>query len=95
MGIQLSELENITPYQFNLLREGYALDQESQWRRARHQAYWTYVMAGKTVENPISIEEFLPLTAEDLKAPKTKAFQIPEYTPEQEEEIFKLFNPDK
>jgi hypothetical protein len=95
MGLAPSELDHITPYQFNLMREGYASDQKSQWERARFSAYWTYVMAGKMCENPVSIEEFRPLSPEDLKAPKSKPMSIPEYTPEQVEALNKIFNPDK
>jgi hypothetical protein len=95
MGLPPSELEHITPYQFNLMREGYAKDQKSQWERARHISYWGYVMAGKMVDDPATIEEFLPLSKEDLKAPKLADLKIRKQTPEEEERVFKYFNPDK
>lgn len=92
MGLAPSELEHVTPYQFNLMREGYARDQESKWKRTRLTAYWTYVMAGKVVESPASIEEFLPLSDEDLKVSESIDLGIKKYTPEQEKALNEFFN---
>lgn len=89
MRLAPSELENLTPYQFNLMREGYAEDQKHQWERARFQAYMVYRM---NVSDPVSIQEFLPLSDEDLEV---KAIKIPEYTEQEKDTLHKLFNPGK
>jgi len=94
MGIAPSELENLTPFQFNLMREGYELDQKYQWERTRYGAYWTYIMAGKIGED-MTIEEFRPLDEEDLKKVPTALAKIPKHTAAQKEYLNKLFNPGK
>lgn len=94
MRLSSLDLENLTPFQFNLMREGYELDQKYQWERTRFGAYWTYIMAGRQGED-ISIEEFRPLDEEDLKKVPSAIDSIPVYTPAQEEYFNKLFNPGK
>lgn len=92
MGLAPSELENITPYQFNLLREGYTQDQKFQWERVRYVAYWNYVMAGKSAKDVMSIEEFMPLDEKDLqRTPPEKL--APKYTKKQKEILDSMFNP--
>lgn len=94
MRIAPSEFESITPGQFNLMREGYEQDQIHEWERSRFEAYWTYTMAGKVSNGDISIEEFRPLTEEDLNAVPA-IVKIPQYTKKQEEALHTLFNPGK
>jgi hypothetical protein len=95
MGLAPSELENVTPYQFNLLREGFQERQLLEWDRTRFSAYYTYVMAGKIVENPVSMEEFRPLRDNDLKAIKKAKSKPNQWSPEQAEQAFDYFNPHK
>ena len=91
--MQPSELEHITPGQFNLMREGYEQDQIYEWERSRFIAYWVYTMAGKVSNETMTIEEFRPLTQKDLAV--TSKSTIPEYTKQQEAYLNKLFNPSK
>lgn len=95
MGLAPSELDNVTPYQFNLLREGFQERQLLEWERTRFLAYYTYVMAGKIVENPVSMEEFRPLRESDLKAIKKAKRKPKDWTPEQEATAFDYFNQPK
>lgn len=94
MGLTPSELENVTPYQFNLLREGYQQNQKHEWQRTRFIAYWVYTMAGK-VGNDLTIEEFRPLDEDDLKKEPAALASMPKYTKKQEEYLHTLFNPGK
>lgn len=61
MGISPSELEDITPYEFNLLREGYnrqlGIIQQVEWERSKMIAYTYYVMQAGG-EDAVSMEEF-------------------------------------
>lgn len=95
MGLAPSELENVTPYQFNLLREGFQEGQLLEWERTRFMAYYVYVMAGKVVENPVSMEEFRPLRMTDLKAAKKVKADPKKWTPEQAAVAFDYFNQPK
>lgn len=95
MNLPPSELENITPYQFNLLREGYNEAQKEEWKRSRFIAYWVYTMAGKVAEGNVTIEAFRPLDEADLKAVPEQITKIPEYTPDELAKFDKMFNPDK
>lgn len=92
MGLSTADLENLTPREFNLMREGYELDQKYQWERARFGAYWTYRM---NVSDPVSIEKFRPLDQADIEAPDYILSKIPDYTSKQQEYLNTLFNPDK
>ncbi|MCE7038994.1 hypothetical protein [Dyadobacter sp. CY312] len=94
MGLAPSELEHITPGQFNLMREGYEQGQVHEWERSRFVAYWVYTMAGKVASGDISIEQFRPLSQDDLNVAPSFA-KIPEYTEAQKEKLHKLFNPGK
>jgi len=56
MGISPSELRDSTPYELNLLKEGFQKRQEADWERSRFQAWVTYAM--QTTEDVKSLEEF-------------------------------------
>lgn len=95
MGLAPSELENITPYQFNLLREGFQESQLLEWDRTRFMAYYIYVMAGKVVENPVSMEEFRPLRDSDLNTIEKAKGNPKQWSPEQAAKAFDYFNQPK
>lgn len=93
MGLSPSELEEITPHQFNLLREGFNERQKFDLDRSRYVAYWIYKMAGKVVEDPVNIQEFLnpsEATEQDLEKYIEERF-----SPEAMERYDRLFNPGK
>ncbi|MCE6992104.1 hypothetical protein [Dyadobacter sp. CY323] len=61
MGISPSELENITPYEFDLLREGHnkhlKIMQEAEWERTKLIAY-TYYVLQVGGDNAVSMDDF-------------------------------------
>lgn len=60
MGIPPSELEYITPYEFNLLREGYHKNMESLWEIGKFQAWVTYASGASTAgQTPAPLEDWL------------------------------------
>lgn len=95
MGLAPSELDHVTPYQFTLLREGFQDRQLLEWERVRFSAYYTYVMAGKVVEHPVSMEEFRPLRNSDLKAIKKAKGNPRQWSPEQAAQAYDYFNQPK
>ncbi|MBO9614208.1 MAG: hypothetical protein J7619_15995 [Dyadobacter sp.] len=94
MGLAPSELEVITPYQFTLLREGFNERQKIESDRAKYIAYWVYKMAGKVVENPVSVEQFLNPNGSDASIDLEKYIEE-KFTPEAMEQYDRLFNPKK
>ncbi|MCF2443655.1 hypothetical protein L0657_06780 [Dyadobacter sp. CY345] len=75
MGIQPSELNDLTPYEFNLMREGYHKNMESLWDIAKFQAWVVYASgcsaAGQT---PKPIDQWLE-----------KSPDVPSNTPREQE----------
>ncbi|UON85856.1 hypothetical protein MUK70_12780 [Dyadobacter chenwenxiniae] len=73
MGISPGDLRYITPYEFNLLREGHFKqrrdDYYHEWERARFQAHTVYASVTALVSGEIDpIETFYPLpTDKDRK----------------------------
>ncbi|MET7253467.1 hypothetical protein [Dyadobacter fermentans] len=70
MGISPKDLKDITPYEFNLLREGYykqrEFDSNERWRLARFQAHTTYAMiAGALGNTPDEIMDWFPLPTDE------------------------------
>ncbi len=92
MGLAPSELENLTPYQFNLMREGYVEHMKGLWEIGRFQAYIVYRM--NTSDDPVSIEEFLPLNQSDLKEEKPAKVDMANLPAEAKDFLHKLANPD-
>jgi hypothetical protein len=72
MGLDPTKLKDITPYEFDLLREGHQKRQEADWKRSRFVAWITYAMqcSGET----LPIEEFHPLPSDiaALSLPKAR-----------------------
>lgn len=93
MGLSPSDLEKITPYQFNLLREGFHERQKFEIEQAKYVAYYVYLMAGKVVEKPVSIAEFMNPSEEADDDPIVAINK--KYTPELMDHLDKLFNPGK
>ncbi len=94
MGLAPSELEVLTPYQFSLLREGFNERQKIETDRSKYIAYWVYKMAGKVVENPVSVEQFLNPNVASA-AMDLEKFIKEKFTPEAMERYDRLFNPKK
>ncbi|SDE82569.1 hypothetical protein SAMN04487996_107105 [Dyadobacter soli] len=94
MGLAPSELEVITPYQFSLLREGFNQRQKIETDRAKYIAYWVYKMAGKVVENPVSVEQFINPNTDGASLDLEKYIEE-RFTPEAMEQYDRLFNPKK
>lgn len=74
MGISPSELKDSTPYELNLLKEGFQKRQEADWERSRFQAWVTYAM--QTTEDVKSLEEFHPLPSDIRK--KVEISKLPD-----------------
>jgi hypothetical protein len=64
MGIQPSELEDITPAEFNLFREGYKKRQENQWEHTRF-IVWGVIASQSS--NPPKVEEIVPLPIDEIR----------------------------
>lgn len=94
MGLSPSELEAVTPYQFSLLREGFNERQKIEDGRAKYLAYWVYKMAGKVVENPVSLQEFFNPTGSESSL-DLEQFIEEQFSPENMERYDRLFNPKK
>lgn len=94
MGLAPSEMESMTPYRFSLYREGFAQRQKIEFDRSKYIAFWIYKMAGKVVENPVSLEGFMNPDELDTSVDLEK-FIEEKFTPEAMERYDRLFNPGK
>lgn len=73
MGIPPADLRYITPYEFNLLREGYyeakQADLSNQWEQTREIAYTVYASICKAVGGkPEAKEDFISLKSDAERA---------------------------
>jgi hypothetical protein len=72
MGVNVADFRYITPYEFNLLREGYQVKQETDWRIAKYIAWNNYAMQA-TPEDRVPMDEFHPIFLSDqIKKKKAK-----------------------
>lgn len=85
MGISPSDLEDITPYEFGLLCEGYQKRQIEEWERVR---FLAHKIIQVNVKDPPSIYEILPLPGDQ----KTEQPKILDITDEEKERIEEIFN---
>lgn len=67
MGLPPSELEYLSPYEFNLMMEGYRMKEEEKWKRTRSVMWMTGAAAGG--ENYPTYEQFM-LTEEEKESLK-------------------------
>lgn len=73
MGIPPADLRHITPYEFNLLREGYFESKEAdyldRWEQTREIAYTVYASICQAVGGkPDAKEDFIPLKIDAERA---------------------------
>lgn len=67
MGISPSELKDLTPYEFDLMREGYHKNLESLWDIAKFQSYVTYANGSAAAgQDPVPFSEWLNPVDESL-----------------------------
>jgi hypothetical protein len=64
MGINVADFKHITPYEFNLIREGFQKRQEHEWRLAKYVAWNNYAMQ-TTAEDRVPMDEFHPIFESD------------------------------
>ncbi|MCF0074482.1 hypothetical protein LZD49_28615 [Dyadobacter sp. CY261] len=86
-------MDSVTPYQFNLLREGFNQRQKFELDRSKYIAYWVYKMAGKVVEDPVGLQDFID--PPENEGQDLESYIKERFTPEKMEQYDKLFNPGK